>query len=129
MPATRYTEFAVKELAGARYSATLKDETGAVVPAASLTALELTLWDVLTGTVVNSRDAQNVLNTNNVTVDGNGGLVWDIQPADNAIVRTTSTPFPERHRAMFYFTWSGGTKKGWHAVDLMVQDSAKLPVS
>lgn len=94
---------------------TLKDQAGAPVPAASLTAAELTLYDVETYEnaspavgILNDRQGQNVLNLNNVTIHSTSGLVtWTMQPEDNVIV--TERRQVERHRAMFHFAWSGGS--------------------
>lgn len=87
------------------------------VPASSLSAATLTLFDWETGAgnrggspaqgVINSRDAQDVLNDNNVSISAEGHVVWTVQPEDNVIV--TYRRHIERHRAMFTFTWSGGS--------------------
>ena len=90
------------------------DREGDPVLAASLTAAELTLYDIDTGAgggsprpgILNSRDAQDVLNTNNVAIDNDGHFIWSVQPADNVIV--TARRQIERHRAMFYFEWATG---------------------
>jgi hypothetical protein len=82
-----------------------------------LQTLSLTLVDVVTRAVINSRDDQNVLNQGNgVTVDvtlGTGALKWIISPADNPFVRTAPPPSlgeVEQHEAVFKWTWSeGGT--------------------
>lgn len=112
------------EKTSGQMTGTLTDETGAVVPAASLTTLTLTLFDLASGTILNSRDAQNVLNTNNVTVSALGVLVWTIQPADNAIVNDNLAR--ETHRALFQWTWSAGAKSGKGYQDLVVENLAKV---
>lgn len=109
----------VLERTSARYSGTLKDELGNVVPGANLTALLLTLYDLETGTVLNSRSAQNVLNANGVTVDGSGVVVWLMDPADNAIVTTGRSS--ERHRAVFDIQWGTG-KRSVHRIDIQVDN-------
>lgn len=103
-----------------RYTAVLRDDTGAAIPAASLVTLTLSLYVVKTdGTIgiVNSRNAQNVLNANNVTVDANGNLVWSVQVADTTLVETL--PF-ERHIALW--TWTTATITGRHEVVLTVKN-------
>jgi len=103
------------------YEAVIEDENGDAIAAASLTTLTLTLWDKLTGTVINSRNAQNVLNTNGVTVDASGNLVWTMTPADNALTGTTLTNGQiEEHLAEFIWTWAAGVKKGNHQVQIDV---------
>src|SRR5690606_21533571 len=64
------------------YTATLATPGGTAVTAVMLTALSLTLYDKDTGAIVNSRDAQDVLNKGNVTIDAEGEIAWSIQPAD-----------------------------------------------
>lgn len=118
--------FSVKEKSTVKYTATIKDETGAAIPAANLSSLVLTLWNMSDPlkAVINSRSAQNVLNANNVTVDSNGLVTWTMQPADNAIQITTNRV--ERHRALFVFTWASGAKQGAHEVDFDVLNIEKL---
>jgi len=100
------------------------DENDAAIPAASLSTLTLTLYSLHTLAVVNSRNAQNALNANNVTVDANGVLTWEIQSADNQILDATRDV--EIHRALFEWTWAGGAKAGKHEVDLHVKNLHKV---
>lgn len=90
----------------ARY--TLRDNDGAVIPVASLSALTLTLRDAKSGSIVNSRNAQNVLNTNGVTVNSSGALVWTVATADTTLL--DSTLESEEHVGEFLFTTTGGLK-------------------
>ena len=107
--ASRVTStFEVNELTAAQYTATWSDQTGTVIPAASMTALVLTLEDVDTGTIINSRTAQSILNSNNVTVSSGGVMVWTMQPADNAIVGTIAHGATELHRATFKLSYGSG---------------------
>lgn len=114
----------VRERSSGVYSAQLLDQDGVAIPAASLVTLTLTLSVKDTGDIINSRSAQNVLNTNNVTVDASGNLVWTVQPADHAVVATGRKV--ERHRAVFDFTWSSGTKRDWHAIEWLVEADPKV---
>lgn len=75
----------VDEGCTARYQTQFKGETGATIHA--LTTLTLTLYDDSTGTIINSRNQQNVLDQNNVVFSGNT-IIWTLQPADNIIVTT-----------------------------------------
>ncbi len=110
--------YAINERTSGQYVATLKDETGVVVAGSALTALTLSLTDVATGGVINSRTTQNVLNANNVTVSELGVVTWALQPADNTI--TTASRTIERHRAEFSATWAAGAKRCTWAVDIDV---------
>lgn len=109
-----------------RYTATVKDDTGAVLPAASLTTITLTLYVIKTdGTVgyVNSRNAQNVLNANNVTISAAGILVWQMQVADTTLVE--ALPF-ERHIALWEWTWPT-SRAGKHELFITVKALGEVP--
>ncbi len=122
------------EQASGVYWATLVDDEEVLLPANVLSTLTLTLYVVRgDGSVsyVNSRNAQNVLNANNVTVynslqtrsDGfTYSLKWAIQPADTTLV--DSVPY-ERHIALFEFAWPTG-KQGKHEVILNVKNLSEV---
>jgi hypothetical protein len=116
------TTFTVKERCTAWYRATVQGD-GAALPASSLDTLTLTLYDRDTGTILNSRNAQDVLNKANVTVGEDGALVWELQPADNVIVSDGKSL--EAHVALFTWTWGSG-KSGRHEVPILVENLAKV---
>ena len=95
------------------FTATLRDKDGAAIAAASLTSLSLTLTDARSGVIVNSRNAQNVLNANNATVNSSGGLVWTIQIADVAQQGTANVERAE-HVAKFVAVTSSETIEHIH---------------
>ena len=98
-----------------------KDETGVVVPVADISTLTITLTDLETGTVINSRNGQNALNANHVAVDSDGNLAWTVQPLDNIIVTAAKTI--ETHRVIFTWTYpADGSKNGRHIEDFNVQN-------
>lgn len=103
------------------YTAILKDAAGVVLPLASIDSITLTLYDVATGTIINSRTAQDVLNTNQVTIHATSGLLtWSALPADMAIVGTPDAGDVETHVALFECVYS--TTKGLnHEVTIYVQ--------
>jgi hypothetical protein len=117
-------DYWVNEKVTARYTADIQDDEGNAIAAATLTTLTLTLYDVETGDIINSRNDQDVLNTNGVTVDGSGNLTWIIDADDNAIV--TSTSKVEKHIALFKWTWNSGARDGKHEVNLHVKNLAKV---
>lgn len=121
----RPTMYDLNEAVTARYEAVLKDETGAPIPAASLTTLTLTLYRKTTGVIINGRDSQNILNANGVTIDVFGTLVWTLTPADNAVVTTPAAS--EIHVALFKWTYAAGNKAGNHEIWLNVTDLGKVP--
>lgn len=115
----------INERSSARYTATLTDETGAPIDGTALDTATLTLYDKLTGTAINSRTAQNVKNTNGVSISAQGALVWVLTPADNAILGSGAI---EEHVALFQVTWGGGSAKACpHAVTILVRNLDKLP--
>jgi hypothetical protein len=99
------------------YRATIQDEAGEPIAAADLDTLELTLVDHLTGATINGRCEQDVLNDNNVTLDAEGQLKWQLQAADNAILGDLRPGQKERHQFLFRWTWTppgGGSRAGAH---------------
>ncbi|MCK9568735.1 hypothetical protein M0R72_07330 [Candidatus Pacearchaeota archaeon] len=118
----------VKEQCTAVYIATIKDENGTALTSGDLSTLTLTLYDKDTEAIINSRDSQDVLNKNGVTVGAAGALTWVMTPDDNVIVTTTSyAPGQwESHIALFEWTWSSSTKAGKYQVQIDVEQMAKV---
>jgi len=112
--------YRVNEASTARYTATLVDETETPIPAADLTALTLYLYEPVSAGVVNSRNNQNVLNTNGVTVNSAGLLTWTISALDTTMVNATKEI--ETHIATFTFTYASGNKVGRHEVILSIDN-------
>lgn len=107
----------VNEATTGRYAATMYDETGGVIDGTALTTLTLTLYEKRSKTILNSRNAQNVLNANGVAVTAVGALTWTIAKEDTAMVGTAQL---ERHVAVFQGTWNTGAKKFVHVVEFDV---------
>lgn len=79
-------KYEVHQGANAQYTATLTDAAGSVIALADIVSLTLTLYDRSSGVILNSRNAVDALNANDVTVGSTDGLLtWDIQPGDNTI--------------------------------------------
>ena len=111
----------------AKYTATIYDETETAILLADLTTITLTLYDYATGVIINSRNAQDVKNTNDVTITAAGILAWTIKPADNAIITTALHKSAyERHIALFEYTWDSGTNAGKHELELEVRQLNKV---
>ena len=112
--------FLTDEHKTSRFTSILRDEAGVFVPAADLTTLTLTLYQKSDRTtIINSRDAQSVLNVNNVTIDTLGNLVWLMQPADNVV--SDQTIDKESHIALFQYSWNAGAKKASHEVEIVAR--------
>ena len=97
--------------------------TGASTPLAGtdLDALTLTVVHGYSGEVINDRDEQDVLNTNGVTVNSQGRLVWRVTPEDTAIVNDALTEEPHRCQ----FRWTYGAKAGSYEFVLLVQNTPR----
>ena len=117
--------FAIDEKETGQYTASVVGNDGVTpLPGATLSTLTLTLYVIKadgTDGIVNTRDNQNVLNANNVTVDANGLLTWAIQTADTALIEVI--PF-ERHIALFQWTWPSGAGK--HEVVFIVRNLRRV---
>ena len=117
----------VEEKSTGRYKVVLHDEAGLAIPLSAMTTITLTLYDDYTGTIINSRNAQNVKNTNNVSYTEAGLLTWTLQPNDNIIVTSeVRTNGYEKHIALFEYTWSSGSKAGKHELEFQVRQLNKV---
>lgn len=115
----------VNEKVTAIYTAQLVDEAGANISLSALVTLTLTLYDQVSGSILNGRDAQNVLNANNVAVSSTGAVVWSLQPADNAIVNSAIDT--ELHIALFKGTYAvAGSKSFNHEYSIRVVNLSKV---
>ena len=126
--------FPIDEQEGGSYLATVTDDLGAMIPGSDLTGLTLTLWVVRqdgSTAIVNSRNHQNVLNQNHVTVYNTlqtltdwrtYNLRWKIQPGDTTLVE--AVPF-ERHK--FLFEWTSAQVQGKHENTLVVRNLQMVP--
>lgn len=104
----------------------LEDEAGDPIPSADLVTLTLSVWEKKSGTTVNSRSAQSVLNTNNVTVHATSGLVtWSVQTGDTTLVDTT---IPENgiQEFCFLYSWTTSSETGRHLDSYFVQQLLKV---
>ena len=117
------TIFPANERTSSRYTGQIVDEVGVGVPASLLVTLTLTLFDDDTGAIINSRNHQNVLNANGVSVDSVGMVVWIIDPLDVVVLSGREI---ESHTAVFAWTWSG-SKAGNHSFQMAVANARQVP--
>jgi hypothetical protein len=108
-----------------KITATIQDEDGSAIDTADITTLTLNLYnlDDTDNTIINSRSDQDVHNTNNVTVSSAGALVWSVQALDTIMV---GSDLVERHRAVFKWTYSSGTKTGSYVIDMAIRNLEKV---
>ena len=79
------------------------------IGASDLSEMTLTHMNSATAAAINSRNGQNVLNANNVTIDEDGWVEWTMQGADNPIVSSTlKSGELEDHLSKFIITKSDG---------------------
>lgn len=119
--------FAVRESTAHKLTFTIYDEDGAPVPSSNLASLTLTLHLAETDEIVNSRNAQDVLNTNNVTVDVNGLVTWAVQPSDTTFLYASRKY--EDHIALFEWTYpvGSGSRSGHYEIRLLIRNRAYVP--
>lgn len=77
----------IPEKSSRTITTTLTDRNGDAIAPAQVSSLTLTLY-LANGTIINSRDAQDILNANGGSLTDAGVLEIDLGPNDNAIVGT-----------------------------------------
>lgn len=124
--------FCVDEQTRPDYSFSMTDSAdGSTIPESSLQTLTLTYYNVADGSIINSRDDQDIKDTNNVVVASLGTVTWTLQDADTTIQDTSATEVDEyeRHRALFTWTYTssdGLTKSGRDEIDILVKNLGKV---
>lgn len=116
----------INERSSFRYAGKIVDEAGNPIPGSELSTLTLTLFNAADKAIINSRDDQNVLNANAVTLNESGELQWSAASADNPIVGDVGLGLTEKHLAQFEWTWGGG-KRGSHILTLHVVQLHEVP--
>ena len=105
---TRYVNpETVPERVGWRYQGTLKDEAGAVIPAATFTALTVTIYALdAAQTIIQA--PTSILNVGRGVLDAFGVLTITFVPTDSAMVDAALAQ--ERHVALIEGDYSGSRK-------------------
>lgn len=114
----------VGEAATAILRGTIRDAAGTALPGSAIGALTLTLYELRTGSILNSRNAVSIKNANGGTIDSNGDLTLTLSPADNAML--TQAVAHETHVALIRWTYNGGADAGWAQVDFRVHNQLKI---
>lgn len=119
----------INEGTTAIYTASLIDETGAAIPLENLDSLTLTLCNKNDFSIINSRNAQDILNNNDVVVSADGVITWEMQPEDN-IISSTKIGYghTETHIIFFEWEWDNNTKKGNYETRIDVKKMVKIEV-
>ena len=106
------------------YSFELVDQDGDAIDVGQLEIVTLTYYDKETRQIINTRESQDVLQDNNVTILTDAGppivttLTWSIQQEDTTIIDARREL--ETHIALFKWTWAT-TRKGLHEVQFQVE--------
>jgi len=113
------------------YSFELVDEAGEGIDSSFLDTLTLSLYDVDSHTILNSRQDQDILNANDGTVETAPGppvtttVTLAIQPADTVILNENR--LVEYRVLSFRWTWDSGRRVGRHAVQFGVENCLFVP--
>ena len=114
------------ELTTPTHQFTILDEAGTAIPDADLDTLVLTFYNRADEAIINSRDAQNVLNANQVVVVA-GVVTWSMLTLDTIIVDDTLVH--EYHVALWEWTYSPATPtlSGKHETRLRTRNLVRVP--
>ena len=111
---------AINEQSTARYTCTLTDVAGATITDGSVSAIVATLVNAETGTAINSRSAQSVLNVNGGTLSS-GVFTLVLSTADTVAVGTSLL---QPRRLTLKVTYTGGVLT--HAVEFFVRALSEI---
>jgi hypothetical protein len=100
------------------------DLTDPVIPASSISAMTLTIFEELSAAIVNSVADVDILNAGRGTVDSGGNVRITLDPLDNTILDATRRT--ERHVLFIEATYGGG-KQAKFEIILTVLNFAKVP--
>lgn len=105
------------------YGGTFKDESGNAIAASDLVSLTLTLVDTVSGAIVNSVNAVDVLNTGRGTVSAGGVFAITLgqhpNEADTALLDSTDSQ--EDRSIVLEWTYSSPAKTGRHEKQFTVE--------
>ena len=124
---TTRTELEVNENSYAPVMLTLTSDGTTAIASASIDSIEMTLIDVQSGDIVNSRQKQDVFGANNCTMHATSGLfTWTVLVLDTTIVGTTPIGQREHHLATLTVTWDT-TKQLQFEIQLNVLNLRSVP--
>lgn len=102
-------------------TATFRDQDDEAIVPSSLT---LTLYDLASGNVINSRSGVSIRNTNGGTVTANGVLTLELSANDNVVLNTHKAT--EQHIALLEWSWSANTRFGKHELVITVENLTRV---
>lgn len=116
---------AVPQASTPRLVVSFLDADGSAIAESNLTALTLTYRHRFTGTVINSRNAQSVLDANGGTVATDGTLTWQLVAAETPITDTTRDI--DEYEALIRWTYDSGARAGAQVFIVPVINTARVP--
>jgi hypothetical protein len=117
-------DFRVKQNTTFKYTVTFKDEDSAAIAESAIDSITMTHYDRDTGEIINSRDAQDVHDTNNCTYGTTDGLfTWTALRADTPIVNEKCSE--EIHVVLLEVNY-GTTKYAFHEFEIIVTNTRKV---
>lgn len=102
----------------------LTDQDDAALTSAALTTVTLTLYERISGTILNSRSAQDIKDVNGGSISAGGLLTLILSHLDNALVSQARSQ--EEHVALIEWTWSSGTRYGKKEITFTVLNQVKV---
>jgi hypothetical protein len=107
----------------------LVDESAVALSSTDLIAFAMTLYAATSAaTIINSRNAVNILNSGPGTITTGGAWSVTLSAADNDII-TTPEPTHEKHVLLLEWTYSSSganAKYGKHEIDFQVRSIGKV---
>lgn len=79
----------VDELVTTKFVLNLQSEEGVAIPGSTLTTATVTLYDAVSGSIVNGLRKTDLLSNDNSDIDENGVLTWVLRPEDNQLLCET----------------------------------------
>ena len=119
MSTTILTEDILEKRTGL-YEMDLVKEDGTAFTPGEISGLTITYYDLDTTSIINSRTFQDCLNTNDVTLDDTGHLIWEIQPEDSVIIDLRKEL--EQHIVLFTWSWDSDQRVGSFEVQFPIRN-------
>jgi len=105
----------------------VKNSADQPVAGSTLTSMVATLYVKTSGSIINERDRQDILNINGGAVDESGVGILQLDPEDNVILEQT-TKKEEDHELLIEWEEESG-QQGKHLIHLRVANLTKVPAA
>lgn len=106
-------------------TASVQDKNGNALVKANIGSLNITILDVRSNTIINNRNAQNILDANNGSVDTDGTVTFKLQPEDTINVGSPRG-FLEERQVTIEWTWTDldfQLNTGRHVFEIYIRTS------